>query len=68
MNDAVTGFIDAMKTQPLALAMVVMNVALLALFYAILQSGEHRHKMDMEQLNHIHDILSKCVVPSGTKP
>ena len=48
-GEAVTGVVDALKSQPLSLALVVMNIALLALFYIIVQSSEHRHKVNSEQ-------------------
>lgn len=59
-NDAVTGFVDAMKSQPLALALVVMNLALLLLFYIIVQSAELRLKLNIEQLNKVVELLAQC--------
>lgn len=40
-----SGVVDALKTQPLSLALVVMNIALLALMYVIVgKNAEARHR------------------------
>jgi len=57
-GEVATGFIEVMKSQPLALALVVMNIALLALFYVIVQSAEARHKLSSEQLIRIRIICT----------
>lgn len=62
-----TGFMEVMKTQPLALALVLMNIALLALFWFIIDRIDTRNAsreniMHEEQMQ-IRDLLSKCVVP-----
>lgn len=49
-----------MKSQPLSLALVVMNVALLFLFYVIVQSAEARHKLSSEQLKQMFELLANC--------
>jgi hypothetical protein len=59
-NEAVSGFVDAMKSQPLALALVVMNVSLLALFYFIVQSAEARHKVVADQQKQLVELLAHC--------
>jgi len=59
-TQAASGFIEAMKSQPLALALVVMNLALLALFYVIVQSAEARHKANGEQLKTMLELLAHC--------
>ena len=59
---AASGFMDAMKSQPLALALVVMNVALLALFYTIIRSAEARQVRIVEQQKQLVELLAKCMV------
>src|SRR5262245_42814790 len=65
---AAAGFMDAMKQQPLALALVIMNMALLLFFYIILErvslaNREREARISAEQ-KEIREMLSKCVVPS----
>jgi hypothetical protein len=59
-GEAVSGFVDAMKSQPLALALVVMNIALLAVFYFIVQSVEARHKIVSEERAQLVSLLAHC--------
>jgi len=63
-----TGFIDVMKSQPLALSLVIMNIGLLILFYLIMDrvgtmNREREAAMRLEQ-KEIREILTKCVVPN----
>jgi len=61
------GFIDAMKSQPATLALIVGNVAMLVfLFYALHAAAQFRDSMiktNFEQQIRMAEILSKCVVP-----
>jgi branched-subunit amino acid ABC-type transport system permease component len=57
---AASGFMDAMKTQPLSLALVVMNIALLALFYVIIRSAEGRQIRIVEQQKQLVELLAQC--------
>lgn len=63
----VGSFMDVMKTQPLSLALVVMNLALLGIFWAILsvidKNTTLRESRMMEQEKHVLELMSKCVVP-----
>ena len=45
---AAAGFIEAMKTQPLALALVACNVLLLALFFYVIKVADHTRDQLME--------------------
>jgi hypothetical protein len=62
-----TGFVDSMKTQPLSLALVVMNLALLGLFYIIATTlaEQRRHEIDAlhQEQKETRELLSRCVVP-----
>lgn len=59
-----TGFIDAMKTQPLALALAVMNIMLMGLFFYIAQwAGSNRQRefeMLMESNKEVQKLLYQC--------
>lgn len=59
--------IDALKDQPLSLALVIMNLALLLVFWFILsaidQHNRERETQIFEQQKHVAELLAKCVVP-----
>ena len=61
---AVNSFIDAMKSQPLSLALVVMNLTLLAFlyFYGSANIAERKHETDLLYQNQgkISQLLAKC--------
>lgn len=57
---AAAGIVDSLKTQPLSLALVIMNVGLLLLFYFIVQSAENRQKIVAEQQTKLHELLARC--------
>jgi hypothetical protein len=57
--------IESLKTQPIALALVVMNCALLALFYVFLTKIYERRDADMQLLytqnEKVQQMLYECV-------
>lgn len=59
------GFLGAFKGQPLSLAMIVTNLALLALFWTILNTLATQREREVTQLHteqkEIRDMLGKCV-------
>lgn len=57
---AVAGIVDSLKSEPLSLALVIMNIALLVLFYFIVQSAESRQKIVAEQQHKLTDLLAQC--------
>jgi hypothetical protein len=61
------GFVDAMRGQPLALALVVMNIALLGLFFWIGRTVAATREREINLLytdqKEIRELLSRCVVP-----
>jgi len=61
-------FMDVMKTQPLALALVVMNVALLAVLWYVATLTNETRKREFDALHaeqkEVRELLSKCVVPT----
>jgi hypothetical protein len=61
------GFMDAMKGQPLSLALVIMNLALLGLFFWIGKTVAATREREIGLLyadqKEIRELLSRCVVP-----
>lgn len=61
-------FVDALKREPLSLALVVMNLALLGFFYFLLMTVAAQREREVKLLYADHaevrELLSKCVVPS----
>ena len=62
-----TGFMDALKREPLSLALVVMNLCLLLFFYVVLTTVAAQRKSEIELLyadkKDVRELLAKCVVP-----
>lgn len=62
-----SGFIDALKAQPLSLALVVMNLCLLLFFYILLTAVAAQREKEIGLLyadkKEVREMLSKCVVP-----
>jgi hypothetical protein len=61
------GFLDALKREPLSLALVVMNLSLLAFCYVILIRVADQRKEEVGLLyddkKQVRELLAKCVVP-----
>jgi hypothetical protein len=61
---AVNSFMEAMKTQPLALALCVMNVGLLGFLYYSAVEGHRERNKEMELLydnrREMAQLLYKC--------
>lgn len=60
-------FLDIMRREPRSLALVIMNVGLLLLFYVILSVVAEQRKREVNQLyvmnKEVRDLLSRCIVP-----
>lgn len=60
-------FMDAMKREPLSLALVLMNLCLLLFFYVILTRVADQRKEEIGLLyadkKEVRELLAKCVVP-----
>jgi uncharacterized protein (DUF2062 family) len=54
------GFIDALKTQPLALALVICNVLLLALFAYVIRVADRNRDQLMEMQRETQKMLYRC--------
>jgi hypothetical protein len=70
-------FFDALKREPLSLALVVMNLALLGFFWLILSAvaaqREREVKLMYEDKKEVRELIAKCIVPThsthiGDKP
>jgi hypothetical protein len=61
------GFIDAMKSQPLALALCVINFAMIGMFWYTIEKAtdraHEREKLLFNEQKEVRELLSKCVVP-----
>ena len=63
------GFMDSLKDQPLSLALVVMNFALIG--YVYYESREFNRlretnvRLFVEQQGKVNELLSKCLVPQA---
>jgi hypothetical protein len=60
--------IDAMKTQPLALALVIMNCALLGLFFFVTSTVAKQREREITMLyaehKEVRELLSRCTAPA----
>lgn len=67
---ATGGFIDALRAEPLSLALVVMNLSLLVFFYVLLTAvaGQREREVSLLYSDHkeVRELLSKCVVPKSS--
>jgi hypothetical protein len=66
-GQAAVGFVDAMKTQPLALALVVMNFALIGFVYyqgATYNTARAENvKLVVAMQTEVQKLLSQCIIP-----
>lgn len=71
MNGALKATVEALRTQPLSLALVVMNLALL-LFLFWFARGASSERVDLyrdvsDMQREVQQLLSHCVVPPEEK-
>lgn len=61
------GVVDAMKREPLSLALVIMNICLLAFFFVLLKTVGSQREREIGLLyadkKEVREMLSRCVVP-----
>jgi hypothetical protein len=71
VGKAAGGFIDALKREPLSLALVLMNLALLGFFWLILnavaQQREREVNLLYEDKKEVRELIAKCIVPDRTE-
>lgn len=62
------GIVDSLKSQPLSLALVIMNCALLGIFFyvtaTIAKQREREVALMYADQKEIRELLSRCVVPA----
>jgi hypothetical protein len=67
VGKAAGGVIDAMKSQPLALALVIMNCALLGLFFYVTSTIAKQREREVALMyadqKEIRELVSRCMVP-----
>lgn len=63
----VGGIVGAFKNEPLSLALVIMNVCLMAFFYFLLSTVATQREREVSLLyadkKEVRELLAKCVVP-----
>jgi hypothetical protein len=68
---AASGFMEAMKGQPLSLALVVMNICLMGLMWKVYTKADETRqaqmKMIFEAQREVQQLLVKCVIPPEGK-
>jgi hypothetical protein len=67
----VGGVVEALKQQPLSLALAIMNLTLLAFFWYIAgivaSTREREVKLMYDSQGEVRDLLSRCVVQPPAK-
>ena len=68
VGKATGGFIEALKREPLSLALVVMNLSLLGFFWLILNAVAAQREREVnlmyEDKKEVRELIAKCVVPT----
>ena len=71
-GETARGVVGVMKDQPLSLALVVMNLALLALFWYFVSSNAGRNRerdsLMYSDQRHVRTLLAFCKMPEGGLP
>lgn len=66
-SKAAGSFMEIMKSQPLSLALVIMNILLLALLWSVYRSADEARAAEMSLIfkaqSDMQLLLSRCVVP-----
>jgi hypothetical protein len=64
---AVGGFMDAMKSQPVMLGLVVMNLAMVIMLYVVIRYAQDQRRTEFEMIyksqSEVAQLLARCVVP-----
>jgi hypothetical protein len=71
VGKATGSFIDALKREPLSLALVLMNLALLGFFWLILNAVAAQREREInllyEDKKEVRELIAKCIVPDRTE-
>lgn len=64
---AVGGFMDAMKSQPIMLGLVVMNLAMVVMLYVVIRFAQDQRRTEFDMIfksqSEVQQLLAQCVVP-----
>jgi hypothetical protein len=64
VSKTASAFMESMKSQPLALALVVMNIGLLGLLYYVVKTADATRQREValiyEQQNRVSELLARC--------
>lgn len=64
---AASGFMDAMKSQPVMLGLVVMNLAMVIMLYVVIRYAQDQRRTEFEMIyrsqSEVAQLLARCVVP-----
>ncbi len=67
-SKAVGSFMESMKSQPLSMALVILNVALMLLLWKVYSRADEMRQAQMQMIfgaqKDMQVLLSKCVVPN----
>jgi hypothetical protein len=65
-----SGFMDVMKSQPIMLGLVVMNLAMVVMLYVVIRFAQVQRNDEFDhifqQQSEVVKLLSRCVVPEPT--
>lgn len=71
VGKATGSFIDALKREPLSLALVAMNLSLLGFFWLILNAVAAQREREInllyEDKKEVRELIAKCIVPERTE-
>lgn len=63
------GFLDAMKSQPIMLGLVVMNLAMVVMLYVVIRFAQDQRRTEFEMIftgqREVQQLLSTCIVPQS---
>ena len=66
---AASGFMDAMKSQPVMLGLVVMNLAMVIMLYVVIRYAQDQRRTEFEMIyksqSEVAQLLARCVIPGG---
>lgn len=72
VGKAAGGIVDALKTQPLVLALVVMNFALIGFVYyqnaSFTSQRQENVRLFLDVQKEVQKLLSQCIIPPPTEP
>jgi hypothetical protein len=69
-TEIATGFMDAMKSQPVMLGLVVMNLTMVGMLYVVIRFAQDQRRNEFDLIfksqSEVQQLLAQCVIPKGT--